>query len=91
MSPFHSIEALHAACTALPLPDRRAVSQIQAREAVLTKPAGSLGRLEELVEWFGAWRPLQVDQVDLCILPAITAFLPECLFMARQCDRCHGR
>lgn len=67
MSPFHSIEALHAACTALPLPDRRAVSQIQAREAVLTKPAGSLGRLEELVEWFGAWRPLQVDQVDLCI------------------------
>ncbi|GBR04892.1 nicotinate-nucleotide--dimethylbenzimidazole phosphoribosyltransferase [Asaia siamensis] len=67
MSPFHSLDALHAACTTLPMPDKEAVSRIRAREAVLTKPAGSLGRLEELVEWFGAWRPLQIDQVDLCI------------------------
>ncbi|WP_336945835.1 nicotinate-nucleotide--dimethylbenzimidazole phosphoribosyltransferase [Asaia sp. HN010] len=67
MSSFHSLDALHAACTTLPMADGEAVSRIQAREAVLTKPAGSLGRLEELVEWFGAWRPLQIDQVDLCI------------------------
>ncbi|WP_035446677.1 nicotinate-nucleotide--dimethylbenzimidazole phosphoribosyltransferase [Asaia prunellae] len=67
MSPFRSLDDLHRACTILPMPDQDAASQIRAREAVLTKPAGSLGRLEELAEWFGSWRPLCLDQADICI------------------------
>ena len=32
------------------------VEDVRAREAQLTKPAGALGRLEELVEWLAAWQ-----------------------------------
>lgn len=39
----------------LPGPDEGAVAKVKAREAQLTKPAGSLGRMEELVEWLAAW------------------------------------
>ncbi|GAB6855401.1 nicotinate-nucleotide--dimethylbenzimidazole phosphoribosyltransferase [Asaia astilbis] len=67
MSRFRSLDDLHTACTTLPEPDLDAISQIGEREAVLTKPAGSLGRLEELVEWFGSWRPLHIHQADICI------------------------
>ncbi len=67
MSPFPSLSALHSACLALPAPDDAALAAIRAREAVLTKPAGSLGQLEEIVAWYGAWRPLVLTQVDICI------------------------
>jgi len=36
--------------------DEAAVAAIREREAVLTKPAGSLGRMETIVEWLGAWQ-----------------------------------
>jgi nicotinate-nucleotide--dimethylbenzimidazole phosphoribosyltransferase len=39
-----------------PGPDADALAAVRAREATLTKPAGSLGRLEELVEWLAAWQ-----------------------------------
>jgi len=51
--PFDDIRALIAS---LPGPDLDAVAAVRARDAVLTKPAGSLGRLEELVEWMAAWQ-----------------------------------
>ena len=41
---------------ALPDPDQNAVSGAAARNAVLTKPPGALGRLEELAIWYGGWR-----------------------------------
>lgn len=47
----------------LPGPDEDAVAQVKAREAQLTKPAGSLGRMEELVEWLAAWSGLGKPQV----------------------------
>ncbi|MBB2180658.1 nicotinate-nucleotide--dimethylbenzimidazole phosphoribosyltransferase [Gluconacetobacter tumulicola] len=53
---FSSMADLHAACVDLPPPDHAASQAIAAREAILTKPAGSLGRLEELVAWLGAWQ-----------------------------------
>jgi len=41
---------------ALPGPDEGAAARVAAREAVLTKPAGALGRLEELTAWLAAWQ-----------------------------------
>ncbi|WP_068082167.1 nicotinate-nucleotide--dimethylbenzimidazole phosphoribosyltransferase [Polycladidibacter stylochi] len=41
---------------AMPGPDKKAVEAVRQREATLTKPAGSLGRLEEIVEWLAAWQ-----------------------------------
>lgn len=40
----------------MPGPDGRAVAAVRARDATLTKPAGSLGRLESMVEWLAAWQ-----------------------------------
>lgn len=51
--PFEDIREL---IRALPGPVTEAVEVVRARDATLTKPAGSLGRLEELVEWLAAWQ-----------------------------------
>lgn len=40
----------------LPGPDAAAAQAARARDAVLTKPPGSLGRLEALAEWLAGWR-----------------------------------
>ncbi|MEM5467791.1 nicotinate-nucleotide--dimethylbenzimidazole phosphoribosyltransferase [Celeribacter marinus] len=39
-----------------PAPDYSAREQAQSRNAQLTKPAGSLGRLEEIALWYAGWR-----------------------------------
>lgn len=65
-----SLASLRAACMALPGVDAAAQQQIANREAELTKPAGSLGRLEELACWLGGWqkrtRP-QLERVQILI------------------------
>ena len=40
----------------MPGADGATVAAVRARDATLTKPAGSLGRLESLVEWLAAWQ-----------------------------------
>lgn len=60
-SPFADIRRL---IETMPGPDRDAARAIAAREASLTKPAGSLGRLERLVEWLGAWQGKAVPTLD---------------------------
>jgi nicotinate-nucleotide--dimethylbenzimidazole phosphoribosyltransferase len=40
----------------LPMPDTQAAAAARARQNSLTKPPGSLGRLEELAEFMAAWR-----------------------------------
>jgi nicotinate-nucleotide--dimethylbenzimidazole phosphoribosyltransferase len=40
----------------LPGPDLTAQTEVVRRQAELTKPAGSLGRLEEIAEWLAAWQ-----------------------------------
>ena len=40
-----------ASAADLPGPDEAAAAHTRAREATLTKPPGSLGRLEALAEW----------------------------------------
>lgn len=59
-----SLSALRAACTALPGVDAAAQQQIADREAELTKPAGSLGRLEELTRWLGGWQKRAQPQLE---------------------------
>ena len=39
-----------------PGPDRDAAGTTAAREGQLTKPAGALGRLEELALWLSTWQ-----------------------------------
>ncbi len=51
--PFDDIRAL---VTTMPGSDGGAVETVRARDAMLTKPPGSLGRLEEIVEWLAAWQ-----------------------------------
>jgi len=51
--PFDDIRAL---LLALPGPDETSRAQVLAREAELIKPAGALGRLEEIVAHLAAWQ-----------------------------------
>jgi nicotinate-nucleotide--dimethylbenzimidazole phosphoribosyltransferase len=51
--PFDDIRAL---VKKMPGADEAAVAAVRTRDAVLTKPAGSLGRLEEIAEWLAAWQ-----------------------------------
>jgi nicotinate-nucleotide--dimethylbenzimidazole phosphoribosyltransferase len=60
MSPFDDIRAL---LRTMPAPDDNALTEARAQQAQLTKPAGSLGRLEEIAEFLAAWQggPPHVD------------------------------
>ncbi|MCP1335854.1 nicotinate-nucleotide--dimethylbenzimidazole phosphoribosyltransferase [Futiania mangrovi] len=54
----------------MPGADSAAVDKVRAREAELIKPAGSLGRLEEIAEWLAAWQgthPPKVLQPQVCV------------------------
>jgi nicotinate-nucleotide--dimethylbenzimidazole phosphoribosyltransferase len=53
---FPTLSALRAACRELPPPDAAAAAQVAARQAQLTKPPGSLGRLEDLAAWLARWQ-----------------------------------
>ena len=56
----------------LPAPDQNAIGKARARQAQLTKPAGALGRLEDLAIWLAGWQGQEK--------PAITA--PHCIIFA---------
>jgi nicotinate-nucleotide--dimethylbenzimidazole phosphoribosyltransferase len=51
--PFEDIRNL---LTVMPDADDEAVEVVRARDRQLTKPEGSLGRLETVVEWLAAWQ-----------------------------------
>jgi nicotinate-nucleotide--dimethylbenzimidazole phosphoribosyltransferase len=59
--PFDDIRTLLAK---MPAADAAAVAAVRSRDAVLTKPAGSLGRLEEIAEWLAAWQGRALPRVD---------------------------
>lgn len=48
----------------LPGPDHAAIEAAQARQAELTKPPGSLGRLEELAAFMAGWRGTARPRID---------------------------
>jgi nicotinate-nucleotide--dimethylbenzimidazole phosphoribosyltransferase len=70
MSRFASFDALRAACLDLPEGDEGMAAKVAAREARLTKPAGSLGRLEESVAWLSRWQgrnPPALDRIEILV------------------------
>ncbi|MGE5271496.1 MAG: nicotinate-nucleotide--dimethylbenzimidazole phosphoribosyltransferase, partial [Thiohalocapsa sp.] len=54
--PVATLDEIRALMAHLPGPDLDAGSAAAAREAQLTKPAGALGRLEELAAWLATWQ-----------------------------------
>ena len=48
----------------MPGPDLEATTEVVRREAQLTKPAGALGRLEEIAEWLAAWQGRASPRVE---------------------------
>jgi nicotinate-nucleotide--dimethylbenzimidazole phosphoribosyltransferase len=59
--PFDDIRALLAK---LPGPDLGAAEAARRRNAILTKPAGSLGRLEDLAEFVSAWQARHPPRIE---------------------------
>jgi len=64
MTRFADLDALRAACTDLPAGDDAAAAAVAARQAELTKPPGSLGRLEELAAWLACWQGRAMPALD---------------------------
>ncbi len=57
----------------MPGPDLEAEAAVRRRDAQLTKPAGSLGRLEEIAEWLARWQrraPPRVDKPTVAVFAA---------------------
>lgn len=70
MTRFASFDVLRAACLDLPEGHSGIAEEIAAREAMLTKPPGSLGRLEEAVAWLGNWQgrnPPSLERVEIMV------------------------
>lgn len=65
-----SLAEFRALLSDLPGANAEAAAAAAAREPQLTKPVGSLGRLEQLVEWLAAWQgrhPARMDTVRTCV------------------------
>ncbi|MBL4613652.1 MAG: nicotinate-nucleotide--dimethylbenzimidazole phosphoribosyltransferase [Magnetovibrio sp.] len=56
MPTINTLDDIRQILTELPGPDLEAARAAQAREPQLTKPAGSLGRLEQLAAWTATWQ-----------------------------------
>lgn len=56
-----------------PTADADALQAARARQSILTKPAGSLGRLEEIAEWLAAWQgrhPPRAERIQIIVFAA---------------------
>lgn len=62
--PVASLAEIRAVMKELPGPDLNAATATAAREAQLTKPAGALGRLEELTAWLATWQGRHPPRLD---------------------------
>ena len=68
-----SLSELRALLNDLPEPDEQARARALERDAVLTKPPGALGRLEEIAAFMAAWQgrhPPAVDHVKVVVFAA---------------------
>ncbi len=67
---FSSLNDLRAACLDLPAGDAKAAAAAAERQSQLTKPPGSLGRLEDIVVWLARWQQRsmpRLDRVDILV------------------------
>ena len=70
MANFTSFSALRALCLDLPSGHPASSAAVAQREATLTKPPRSLGRLEDLVAWLAQWQghaPPRLKQVEILV------------------------
>ncbi len=64
-----SLDDVRALLAGLPAADEAAATAVSAREAVLTKPSGALGRLEDLTAWLARWQGRPRPSLDrVCAL-----------------------
>ena len=73
--PFDSLDDIRAFCRDLPGGDRRFADMAAQRQQNLTKPPGSLGRLEELAIWLAQWpgREHPAGACPVAVFAGITA------------------
>ena len=67
---IETFDDIRALISALPNPDLDQIETCRARDLVLTKPAGSLGRLEEINRWLCGWQgrhPPRLDDVRVLV------------------------
>src|ERR1700704_5775003 len=61
---FDSLDDIRAFCRDLPGGDTHAAEAALRRQQMLTKPPGSLGRLEELAIWLARWQGREIPALD---------------------------
>jgi nicotinate-nucleotide--dimethylbenzimidazole phosphoribosyltransferase len=62
--PIADLDEMRALLAQLPGPDLEAGTAAAQRQAQLTKPAGSLGRLEELAIWLAEWQARHPPRIE---------------------------
>ncbi|HYM02406.1 MAG TPA: nicotinate-nucleotide--dimethylbenzimidazole phosphoribosyltransferase [Stellaceae bacterium] len=62
--PRATLDEMRMLLQTLPGPDLEAGTAAAAREAQLTKPAGALGRLEEITQWMATWQSKHPPTAD---------------------------
>jgi nicotinate-nucleotide--dimethylbenzimidazole phosphoribosyltransferase len=88
MTHFASLDELRAACRDLPGGHPEAAASVARREATLTKPPRSLGRLEDAVAWLAFWQgkvPPSLAKVEILVFAGnhgvvaqgVSAYPPE--------------
>src|ERR1700726_867356 len=88
MTNFTSFSGLRGVCLDLPSGHPAASAAVVQREAMLTKPPNSLGRLEDLVAWLAHWQghaPPRLQHVEILVFAGnhgvtrlgVSAYLPE--------------
>jgi nicotinate-nucleotide--dimethylbenzimidazole phosphoribosyltransferase len=60
---FRSLDDIRTFCRDLPHGDARTTALAVMRQAKLTKPPGSLGRLEDLATWLACWQGREIPQL----------------------------
>jgi nicotinate-nucleotide--dimethylbenzimidazole phosphoribosyltransferase len=64
MNMFVDLAALRAMCMNLPGGNDAAAAAVRERQAILTKPVGSLGCLEELAAWLATWQGRSMPHLE---------------------------
>ena len=70
---FDSLDDIGAFCRDLPDGEVRAAEAATLRQQVLTKPPGSLGRLEELAIWMARWQGREIPKLDRVTIAVFAA------------------
>jgi nicotinate-nucleotide--dimethylbenzimidazole phosphoribosyltransferase len=61
---FATVSEFEAALADITAPDPKAIAAASARQALLTKPAGSLGRLESIALFFAGWQGREKPMIE---------------------------